>query len=483
MLSTSGMVAVGLYLLSLLLIGAIARRASREASLADYYLAGGSLGVASLFFTLYATQYSGNTLFGVPGQAYREGFSALAVTFAVMGIVAVYAVYAPALHTLARRQRFVTAGDFVRWRFGDRPLLFAANIVFVFTLTSYILANLKAMGLLVEGATGGTVTYVQGILLLSLIMAVYESLGGMRSVVWTDVLQGSILLAGCLIVFVIVWRRPDMGILSAPDLLQSARETFGDRERGFEFIGLLLLVAIGAAVYPQAIQRIYAAKNVGALRTSYTLLLLMPLLVMLPLSMVAMSATRWLPAIPDAESESVILRTIAFAFADSGLWTGVLALFIGAAVAAIMSTVDSALLTLGSIISNDILGRDDKARDEAKLHRLSRALSWMLMALMAVLAIVLPQSIWALMVVKFELLVQVAPTIVLGIRMPGLRARSLLAGIVAGCATALALKIIPGYDSPLGIQAGLWGLAANLLCIALAERLTKRKTTADDSMR
>ncbi len=475
MLDTGGTVAVGIYLLSLLIIGALARRASREASLSDYYLAGSSLGFVSLFFTLYATQYSGNTLFGVPGEAYREGFAALAVVLAVMGIVVVYAAFAPALQRLAGRHGFVTPADFLHWRFGDRRLVLAANAVFVVTLTSYILANLKAVGLLVEGATGGAVSFAQAVLLLSLIMAVYESLGGMRSVVWTDVLQGSILLAGCLIIFTIAWRSPDMGIVTAAELLDDAARTFGDRAATLEFTSLLLLVAIGAAVYPQAIQRIYAARSDTTLKRSFALLILMPLVVMLPLSLIAISATRWLPPLSAAESERVILHTIEFALAGSGLWSGVLSLFIGAAVAAIMSTVDSALLALGSIVTNDVLGRGGETRDEAALHRISRVLSWVLMALMAGLAIVLPQSIWALMVIKFELLVQVAPAIVLGVRLPKLRATSLLGGIAAGCATALLLRALPGLDSPLGVHAGIWGLGANLVCIALMQRLPTRQ--------
>ena len=208
MLSFSGVIAVGLYLASLLAIGGFARRAQKERSLSDYYLAGSSLGTVALFFTLYATQYSGNTLLGVPAEAYREGFPALALVLAVMSIVAVYALFAPALNGLARRHGFITPGDFLRWRFRDPALLLVVNLVLIVTLTSYVLANLKAMGLLVEGATGGTVSFAAGVVVLSLVMAIYESLGGMRSVVWTDVLQGSILLAGCIVVVVVVALSP-----------------------------------------------------------------------------------------------------------------------------------------------------------------------------------------------------------------------------------------------------------------------------------
>ncbi len=64
----------GIYVLSLLGIGAYAYSKRRDQSLSDFYLAGRNMGVVVLLLTLYATQYSGNTLFGFSGAAYREGF-------------------------------------------------------------------------------------------------------------------------------------------------------------------------------------------------------------------------------------------------------------------------------------------------------------------------------------------------------------------------------------------------------------------------
>ena len=64
---TGALVAVGLYLVSMIGVGYYARGKRETNSMADFYLAGRSLGLLVLFLTLYATQYSGNTLFG----AYR----------------------------------------------------------------------------------------------------------------------------------------------------------------------------------------------------------------------------------------------------------------------------------------------------------------------------------------------------------------------------------------------------------------------------
>ena len=66
--------AIALYLVSMIGVGYYARIRRKGNTMADFYLAGRSLGMVVLFLTLYATQYSGNTLFGYTGKSYLIGF-------------------------------------------------------------------------------------------------------------------------------------------------------------------------------------------------------------------------------------------------------------------------------------------------------------------------------------------------------------------------------------------------------------------------
>ena len=68
---------MSVYLFSLIGIGLAGRLARKENTLADFYLAGRGMGVFVLFLTLYATQYSGNTMIGFAGKAYRGGYQSL----------------------------------------------------------------------------------------------------------------------------------------------------------------------------------------------------------------------------------------------------------------------------------------------------------------------------------------------------------------------------------------------------------------------
>jgi hypothetical protein len=65
----------------------------------------------------------------------------------------------------------------------------------------YLITNLKAMGEMSSVMSDGRIGVGMGIVLLAIVILACETLGGLRSVAWTDVLQGLLLLGGCLVNF------------------------------------------------------------------------------------------------------------------------------------------------------------------------------------------------------------------------------------------------------------------------------------------
>ncbi|MBS1259057.1 MAG: hypothetical protein MAG551_02123 [Candidatus Scalindua arabica] len=86
---------MGVYLASLILIGVAGRLARKENSPADFYLSGRGMGLFVLFLTLYATQYSGNTLIGMAGSSYRQGYLFLVSVIFMMSVIGAYLIYDP----------------------------------------------------------------------------------------------------------------------------------------------------------------------------------------------------------------------------------------------------------------------------------------------------------------------------------------------------------------------------------------------------
>ncbi len=472
---------IALYLLALVGIGIAGRRSSKENSLDDFYLGGRGMGFLVLLLTLYATQYSGNTLIGFAGRAYREGFLFLmSVTF-MMAVIAVFVAYAPRLRTLAERHRFLTVGDYVQQRYGSTTLTVLVSGLSIFALGNYILTNLKAMGSIVEIVSGGAIPFAYGIIGLSLIMVVYETLGGMRSVAWTDVLQGVILLAGCVaILFAVEYLYETRGGTAAA--IHSARPDLWDAPTGAQkvsWLSTLILLGIGIAMYPHAIQRIFAAGSSRALKRSLQWMAVLPLVTTLFMVYVGIVGNAHFPDLSRLESDNITLMmlgelTRAFAGME---WLVVL--FICAATAAIMSTIDSALLAISSLFTQDMFRRLRPASNQSDLTRVGKIVSWLIMAAMAWLAIESRETIWRLLEIKLEILCQIAPAVILGINRAALGKRAVLGGILAGLlATCVLMFGGDGqWNKPLGVHAGVWGLAINLLVLTLIQSTTGRRAT------
>ena len=474
LLGPTGTTFLLIYLASLLLVGWAGRRARKEDSLSDFYLGGRGLGTFVLFLTLYATQYSGNTLVGYAGVSYRTGFKFIVSVVFMMSIVGGYLLFAPRLQALASRFKFLTLGDYLQHRYGDRRITLLATILATWALANYILSNLKAIGFIVETTTGGRISFVHGILLLSLIMVIYETLGGFRSVAWTDAIQGVILLAGCIVIFIAI--RIHYGGLEEATALLAERAPHllapPDAAATRTWLSTIAIIFLGVPFYPQAIQRIYAAKSAHSLKRAFQLMVFMPFVTTFFIFYIGIVAAAHIPGLDRAASETVALRILNDLGQAAPSLGWMLVLFVAAVVAAIMSTVDSALLAISSIVTQDIYRPGHPDASQKRLTTIGKLSSWAIMAIAAVLAITLPQTIWRLTEIKLELLCQVAPAVLLGIRIPSLSAKSILTGMAAGTALTVLLMSANwlGLDistKPFGIHSGIWGVSLNFLLVTI----------------
>jgi len=474
LLDTTGIIFMSAYLVSLLLIGVAGRLARKEDSLADFYLSGRGMGLFVLFLTLYATQYSGNTLIGMAGKSYRQGYAFLVSVTFMMSVIGAYLIYAPKLHLLSKKNKFITIGDYIEHRYRSPVLTMFITIVCIVTVGSYILTNLKAIGYIVEATTGGRITFVQGIIALSLIMVIYETLGGMRSVAWTDAIQGILLIAGCLFIFCGIEYQYG-GISAVAEKLVSSRSEMWhppDLAQKRLWLSTIIIIFFGISIYPQAIQRIYAAKDARTLKRSFQIMIFMPIVTTFFLVVVGMVGMNRFPGLDKQGSEEITMLLLNdMAMHIPGIKFFII-LFLSAAVAAIMSTVDSALLAISSLFTQDIYRRIRPTASQSNLTSTGKIFSWGIMACMAYFASNLPQTIWRLTEMKLEVLCQVAPAIFLGLHIKSLHGRSILTGLSIGICVTLFVMFsnnigIPITPKPWGIHAGVWGLAANFTTVGI----------------
>lgn len=462
---------IACYLLSLLVVGAVGFRARRNDSMKDFYLAGPGIGFIVLLLTLYSTQYSGNTMMGFTGKAYRVGFSWAACIHFMTAIVVIYLFFAPKLYRVAKENNFLTPADFVQHRFQMPTLTLVTSVVMTVAIANYLLAQLLAMGRVLEGLAPDDPdskyqAFVAGIIVLAFIIVVYESLGGFRAVAWTDVIQGSVLILGFFILIGMVLRNYGSIENSTRILLQTQPEKLAvpSAAQCREWASYIILVGFGGALYPQALQRIYAARSATTLRRSLLVMAFLPLTTTLFAVVVGVVGAAQFSGLSKTESDTILFVICREIQQQSTFGYCLVVVLFSAVLAAIMSTADSVLLSISSMITNDIYGRHfNAAATQKQLTRFGKVCSWTLIVIVTVAAIQLRDTTLVnLLDRKFDLLVQLTPAFLIGIQWRKLSAKGTLYGIVIGVTLSLVLAF-SGNPKPFGIHAGLYGLLANLI--------------------
>lgn len=481
------------YLGGLIFIGWMGRRASKEKSLRDFYLGGKGVGFLVLWLTLFATQYSGNTIIGFTGKSAQIGFSWLTAVQFMIAIVVSYLIFAPKLHSLAKKHGFITPTDYLDHRFGNRGMNLLATMIMVAALGNFFLAQLTAMGRAVEGLTSidPDRAFAIGVIGLASIMLLYEMLGGFRAVAWTDVLQGGVLGIGFLTLLVLIFFEFGSPAETTALLFEHSPEKVVPPEGKLlrQWINFILLFGFAGALYPQAIQRVYAARSGRALRRGLAAMAFMPLGATLVAILVGVAVSAHLPdQLEGAKTDTAL--TVMLSQIQESSWFGaaLVVVIFSAILGAIMSTGDSALLSISSMLTRDLY-QPWFARNasQEQLTAVGKIFSVVLVVAVTTLTIYLnfregEITLVQLLGMKFDMLIQLAPAFMIGIHWKGMRAGPTFLGMAVGLVFSLSFFWISGEGDGLlvwiknsGFNPGLYGVTINLLIAVVGSFLIGRK--------
>ncbi len=335
---------VAVYIVIMLAIGIYSSRKTH--SVAEFAVAGRTMSLPLCTATVVATWFGGGVMIGVAGAAYDDGM--LGVIADPFGAGLALVLIGLFFVRLIRRLRLYSFIEIIEQRFG----LSAGIIGSVGSITSglgWVAGMLVAFGVIFETLTG--VPLAVGIIGGAVVVIIYTSIGGMFAVALTDFVQMSIIAVGLVMLLVVVL--VDTGGWS-PIAAQLPEHTFRmiplDQSLDSWLVYLRAWVIFGFAdiASQSLLQRAMSAKSERVAQQSFYFGALSYVgFAMIPVILGIIASV----TMPDlANSESVIP-----ALALEHLHPAAIAIFVGALLAAIMSSCDSAILASATVFGTNVL--------------------------------------------------------------------------------------------------------------------------------
>lgn len=330
-----------IYVVIQILIGVyLSRKIMNEA---DYFVGGRRVSFFLVSFSLFATWFGAETCLGSSGAVYESGLSGsradpfgFSLCLFLMGIL---------LAGKLRQKNYVTLADFIKDRYGT----LAERLVIWVMIPSSIIwgaAQLRAFGQILSVSTSLPLDLM--ICFSALLVVIYTFLGGLLGDIYTDIVQGLIVVFSLITLLIIVLSR-------TPDLLSIIQHMPADRwkilgvgESIWERLDRWAVPVLGSLVVQEAISRFLAARSPkDAVRACYAAGGIYLFTGMIPLFLGFIGP--WiLPDITEREQFLVVLS-------HKTLPNFLSVIFLGALISAILSTVDSILLAVSALLTHNFL--------------------------------------------------------------------------------------------------------------------------------
>jgi SSS family solute:Na+ symporter len=276
-------IVVGLYLAAMLAMGFVIAR--RNASTDDFFVGGRNLPSWAVGISLIASLLSTITYLGMPGEMFRTGIGFLTRQLGIpIVLLIVWFVWIP----FFMRLNLTSAYEYLERRFNYATRALAAIFCICLLLGWIAVVVLTASGAMVEIANLRLGWFFSSdpadadmhalILGVGLFSIVYTTMGGLRAVVWTDVVQFFVLLTGAVFTMAAVALETNTGL---GDWLEFSHGYKHEQVEWFSWdvanrstvfsisIGMLFWHACTHGANQVALQRYFAVKDIWAARRSF----------------------------------------------------------------------------------------------------------------------------------------------------------------------------------------------------------------------
>jgi SSS family transporter len=386
------------YLVTLVGIGVY--HARRQKNLQEFLLAGQQIRWLALGLSLMAALNSGLDYIATPGAMIKYGACVLASSLSWI-LLCPYVFYVTL--PMYRRLGVTSAYEYLERRFDIRVRTLTAGI-FVLWRMGWMATALYVPALTISSATGGQISVSALIITLGVVITFYTMIGGIRAVIWNDVIQCCIMFAGLAVTVWLCIMKTEGGVgtiidqFSEVGLPEQRQPPAGAPAGALSFFYIPMTVAgfvlsylvsrLTAYTSDQVmVQRFQTSRSMSDSKRGIIITAISDTVWMLALGFVGLALFAYfkasygeLPAWVTNDPDNAFPRFMAQVFP-----AGLAGLVIAAILAASVSSIDSAVNSVTTVLTVDFAERlflrrkqpdaTDNAQQQRKLVKLSRIIT------------------------------------------------------------------------------------------------------------
>ena len=352
---------VALYFIMLVGIGIWASK--KINTMSDYVVAGRSLNFWVFTLLMIGSVCSGMSLLGVSGLGYKFAWPTIWEQLAVpLSIAFCIIFFGVKMHTVAKKSGYMTVQDYLAHRFeSEKSLRGMSAMAGIVVSMIYLAGQYTAISIVLMWLFG--LPHWIALLIGAAIVTMYTVIGGLYAVSWTTLVQGLMLILGVLIMAPLIIMTAG-GFTHINEVMAAVNPSNVDpwvtgATAVFTpeyIVSFTLLLTIGLACAPHVINNILCAKDVKYFKWAPLIAFGIYAVVMFLLKFAGFAGIVLvndgiiqLPNVPNAQ-DFIFIYGVQAAMPNMFLW-GILAVIV---LAAVMSTTDRLMLTVGTYFSWDI---------------------------------------------------------------------------------------------------------------------------------
>lgn len=324
---------------------------SGKKSVEGYVLGGRLLGPVASAFTAATAATSAGLFIGGAGMAYQYGWGGATWQLgAAFGVFISWFVVAPKIREVSHKIKALTTPELFVKRYGSNSFYPIVAFWIVFFTIPMLVVQMRSAALTIESYLG--LPYFWALIVFSAVLVIFSSLGGRSAIAYLDTVQGMIMIIG-VTVAIVVGLKAVGGISGMDHLLaqqnHSLTSFFGEMPRSLWY-NLAFVYLFGLFSGPHILPAFYGMKDGKTARLAF------PIGVVI--SLYWTFAAVLIGLVPRALGISIKTPDQAFAVFITQVAPEIVGIMLVLCLlAAVFTTLDALLMTAGSSIVHDILGR------------------------------------------------------------------------------------------------------------------------------